>query len=114
MSSDFVQPEVRLGDPVYWYHDPTSMADPCIGWISRRPGAHTVCILIFAPDSGFQEKMSVRHKDDPGLHENPAWRQWGCWEFSPAHKQAMRVHEIGATLVVQQAREGKKQLAESK
>jgi hypothetical protein len=52
---------------VLFYDNPQNPSDPCVGWVSRRPGVNTVYILTFSPDTGFVEKPSVRHADDPGL-----------------------------------------------
>jgi hypothetical protein len=90
-AESFSQPPVRIGDSVYWYHDPLTCAEPVLGWIVQRPGVSTVCILTFSPYAGFQEKPSVRHRDDPGLQENADWRQWGCWEYSPQTAQSKKL-----------------------
>lgn len=87
----FSPPSVRIGDAVYWHHDPLSCADPCLGWVCQRPGAQTLSLLVFTPNVGFQEKPSVRHKDDPGLQENAEWRQWGCWEYAPITAQLRKL-----------------------
>lgn len=108
MTEPFVTPEIRLGDMVYWYNDPTTLTDPCIGWVCQRPGSVTVTLLVFAPGVGFVEKPSVRHKDDPGLSENTAWRSWGCWDYSPAHRDMMRAKEVTASLALNHEREAKK------
>lgn len=105
----FVQPDVQIGEMVYWYYDPTSLADPCFGWICRRPGTSTVSVLVFTPDTGFQEKPSVRHKDDPGLVDNIGWRQWGCWDYSPTAKQMARISEISSSMALNHERETKRQ-----
>jgi len=107
-ASDFVHPIVRLGDMVYWYNDPMNPADPQVGWVCRRPGVNTVTILVFAPDSGFLEKPSVRHRDDPGLSENVMWRTWGCWEFSPMSKELARLREMTSNMAINFEREAKK------
>ena len=103
-SSDFTPPAVRLGDMVYWYHDPLTLADPNIGWVCQRPGAVTVTLLVFAPGVGFVEKPSVRFKDDPGLQENTSWRSWGCWDFTPAHKEFTRISGMATTLAMSHER----------
>lgn len=100
MPGDYRQPEARLGDQVHWYADTATLADPLVGWISRKPGEYTVTIIVFAPDVGFMEKASVRHKDDPGLTENPAWRTWGCWDFSPAHKDMQRAVSAASSVAI--------------
>lgn len=111
MSSSYAPPPVRLGDMVYWYHDPLTMQDPCLGWICQRPGAVTVTLLVFAPGIGFVEKPSVRYKEDPGLTENPAWRSWGCWDFSDSHKDLARVHGMSASVAMAHEREARKAVA---
>ena len=78
----FVPPEVKPGDIVYWYRDPLNLRDPNVGIVVGPPGAMTITILLLGSQSGFVEKQSVRHKDDPGLRDNADWRLWGCWEYS--------------------------------
>lgn len=87
----FSPPVPRIGDSVYWYHDPLNCHEPTLGWVVQRPGAFTVSILTFSPNTGFLEKPSVRHRDDPGLQENSDWRQWGCWEFTPQSAQLRKM-----------------------
>jgi hypothetical protein len=100
----YAPPAVRLGDTVYWYQDPLSLQDPQLGWVSQRPGALTVTLLVFAPGVGFVEKQSVRHKDDPGLNENASWRQWGCWDFSDSHKDMARAQKVAASMAMSHER----------
>jgi hypothetical protein len=107
MDTEQTLPTARLGDTVYWYNDPMSPADPQLGWVCARPGAQTVTILVFAPGVGFVEKPSVRHKDDKGLLENPAWRSWGCWDFSDSHKDMARAQQIAATMAISHERKAK-------
>lgn len=87
----FSPPSVRAGDCVYYYSDPLNCNDPDIGWIIGRPGVNTVNVLVFTPFSGFEQKPSVRHKDDPGLQDNADWRQWGCWDYSPQTAQLKKL-----------------------
>jgi hypothetical protein len=93
---------------VYWYHDPVSLADPCVGWVCERPGAVTVSLLVFAPGVGFIEKPSVRFKDDPGLTENPSWRSWGCWDYSPMFKELQRANSVVASVALSHDRDSRK------
>lgn len=88
--------EVRLGDCVYWYLDPLNPTDPQLGWVCRRPGQSTVSILVFAPDIGWVEKPSVRHINDTGLLENPAWQEWGCWDFADWLKDLKKAENVKA------------------
>lgn len=93
-TDSFSPPSVRIGDCVYWYSDAVAPKEPCLGWIVVRPGINTVTILVFSPNAGFQEKPSVRHKDDPGLQENAEWRAWGCWELAPATVQLRKLETL--------------------
>jgi hypothetical protein len=90
-AESFSPPQVRVGDSVYWYHDPLNCNEPTLGWIVERPGVMTVSVLTFSPNTGFLERPSVRHKDDPGLQENADWRQWGCWDFTPQSAQLRKL-----------------------
>lgn len=97
-ADSFSPPPVRIGDSVYWYHDPLNCAEPTLGWIVQRPGVRTVCVLTFSPNFGFLEKPSVRHKDDPGLAENADWRQWGCWDYTPQSMQLRKIDSLTAQI----------------
>lgn len=97
-SPPFTMPAVRIGDCVYWYHDPLTCAEPTLGWVCQRPGTNTVSVLVFSPFTGFQEKPSVRHRNDPGLQENSEWRQWGCWEYAPQTAQLRKLDGMMAQI----------------
>lgn len=100
-------PEAKMGTQVYYYRDPLNLEDPSLGFICRRPGANTVSIMVFAPSGNLVEKPSVRHKDDPGLRENDAWRQWGCWDFSDLEKNIRKLVPLTASLMAQHERSKK-------
>jgi hypothetical protein len=70
-----------------------------MGWVCERPGTQTVSILVFSPMIGFQDKPSVRHRSDPGLQENPEWRQWGCWEYAPQTEQLKKIEGLMPQIV---------------
>lgn len=97
-AASFSPPAVRPGDCVYWYSDPLTCAEPQIGWVVDHPGVCTVNVLVFSPSSGFMDKPSVRHRDDPGLQENAQWRQWGCWEYSPQTAQLKKLDSMMAQI----------------
>lgn len=97
-AESFSPPPLKIGDCVYWYHDPLSCNDPSVGWVSQRPGVQTANILVFTPYTGFQEKPSVRHREDPGLQENAEWRQWGCWEYAPQTAQLKKLDGMMAQI----------------
>lgn len=91
-------PEVGLGTMVLYYRDTQNLREPQLGFISHRPGSQTVTISVMT-GAGFIEKPSVRYKDDPGLKENPAWQQWGCWDLTDTEKMLRRVNGLSATLI---------------
>lgn len=75
-----------------------------MGWVCQRPGVNTVSVLIFSTASGFVEKPSVRHIDDPGLSENAAWRQWGAWDFHPSTTTLKKIEGLLPQIVTMLAR----------
>jgi hypothetical protein len=79
-----------------------------MGWVSRRPGANTIYVLVFSEGAGFIEKPSVRHADDPGLQENPNWRQWGCWQHHPQTELLGKLKSLLPQIVTLLARQGGK------
>lgn len=104
--------DLSVGDMVLWYDNPSSPAGPVMGWISRKPGAQTVNILVWAEDAGFVEKPSVRHKDDPFWKESDtaaAWGRWGCFEVHPQTKSLKEVQALLTKLKVQAAKSNKKE-----
>jgi hypothetical protein len=97
-AAPFSPPHLRIGDMVYWYHDALSCTNPCLGWVSQPPGVSTINIIVFTPFVGFQEKPSVRHRDDPGLQESVEWRQWGAWEYAPQTAQMKKLDTMTAQI----------------
>ena len=71
-TDSFSPPQVKIGDMVYWYSDPLSCAEPNMGWVSQRPGAQTISVLVFTPYTGFQEKPSCRHRPGRPATSRPA------------------------------------------
>ena len=98
-ASVYSPPKINIGDCVYWYHNPLNCDNPVMGWVCERPGTQTVSILVFSPMIGFQDKPSVRHRSDPGLQENPEWRQWGCWEYAPQTEQLKKIEGLMPQIV---------------
>lgn len=91
MDAPFQMPDLVVGDMVLFHNDPHSKnaEDAAMGWISQRPGASTVTLLVWAPNTGFVEKPSVRHVDDPFWRESETaaqWLRWGCFELHPSTK----------------------------
>lgn len=94
MSNEVKEPEVwrppvtKVGTMVLWHCNPfhPDPSQAVMGWISQPPGHSTVNCLVWAPSTGFVEKASVRHKDDPFWKESEtaaAWSKWGCYEVHP-------------------------------
>ena len=84
--SEWARPEVSVGDFCLFYDNPSNPQNPSMGFVVERPGAQTVSLLIFSPSSGWVEKKSVRHADDPFWHESdsaPQWQRWGCFRLHP-------------------------------
>jgi len=98
--ADFTPPEINVGDQVLYYTDPLNKSNPAIGWICSRPGAYTSTILVFSPESGFQMRTSVRNVNDPGLLENPQWRDWGAWELSEATKALRKLDGLSTQVAL--------------
>jgi hypothetical protein len=103
----FVMPDVDLGDQVLYHSNPLNPNAPVMGWVSRRPGTQTICVLVFSENTGFVEKPSCRHIDDPGLQENPAWREWGAWELHPNTALLRKLKPLLPRLASQLEREKK-------
>ena len=84
--SEWKQPELRVGDQVYFYDNPTNPQNPVMGWVVEPPGTQTISVLVFSQSAGFVEKKSVRHKDDPFWRESEVaqqWQKWGAYELHP-------------------------------
>lgn len=104
----FSMPDLGVGDMVVWYSNPFGPQDPVMGWVSRKPGAQTINILVWAEDAGFVEKPSVRHVDDPFWKESDtasAWGKWGCFDLHPNTKA---LKELQALLTKQKIEAAKK------
>lgn len=86
---DFKMPDLVVGDMVLFYSNPFSPQDPSMGWVTKKPGAQAITVLVYAEEAGFVEKPSVRHRDDPFWKESDtavAWGKWGCFELHPQTK----------------------------
>lgn len=78
--SEYVMPEVRLGEWVYFY--PHDGAEPSVGVVTKV-AKETVILWVITPGYGGTEKPSVHHKDDPRLGDYPDWKPYGTWEHQP-------------------------------
>lgn len=84
--TQWTMPRPKIGDAVLYSNDPANFSDPVMGWVIRQPGDSAVHLLVFAPETGFIEKNSVHHRDDPDLKENPGWWEYGAWAFTDAQE----------------------------
>lgn len=101
-------------DRVLWYPDPTNPQSPVMGFVASPPGSQTVNILVYAPATGFVEKQSVRHKDDPFWKNSDtaqSWWQWGCFELHPETVMLRELKSLLTTVKAQKAREPAKSAA---
>jgi len=93
-------PDVSTGTMILWHNNPFHM-DPSqasMGWVCQTPGYTTINCLIWTASSGFVEKSSVRHKDDPFWKESEtaaAWQKWGCYEV---HPDSIAIKELRAII----------------
>lgn len=104
--TSFEMPEVGIGDMVLWYSDPVNRGESNMGWICKRPGSTTVSVLVWAENTGFVEKPSVRHKDDPFWKESEtaaSWQRWGCWDLHPHTEATKQVQALLTKMKVQAA-----------
>lgn len=79
-STEWAMPAPELGDAVLFSVDVAGFTDPTLGWVIKV-GDTTISILTFTP-SGFVQRDSVHHKDDPSLQVELGWRDLGCWQFA--------------------------------
>lgn len=110
MSDNYKIPELTVGDMVLFYPDPMNQQNPSMGWVSRRPGAQTITILVWGEDAGLIEKPSVRHAEDPFWAENPnaqSWLRWGAFRLHPNTILLQQAADIAKALKIQAARQQK-------
>lgn len=105
--SDFEQPTLSVGNMVLFYSDPIGTCEPMIGWVLKEPGKQTISILCFSDTTGFVEKASVRHKQDPFWRESDsasAWSKWGAYEVHPDTLALQEVKSLVTKLKVRSAK----------
>lgn len=91
--TDYVMPTAELGDWVlYRAHEGAPAVPALVTDVSKR----TLTLWAIAPGYGGTEKPSVHHSSDPGVHEFPAWKEYGFWEHKPAGKLAVLSERIAA------------------
>lgn len=79
-STSWSMPIPELGDTVLFSADLRNFSDPAVGWVVSV-GDTTISILTFTP-TGFVQRNSVHHKDDPNLLGDHGWHELGCWQFA--------------------------------
>jgi len=84
-SKEWTMPIPNMGDMVFFSTDVHNFSNPSIGFVMQTPGDSTVRILCFTP-TGWVDRPSVHHKDDPSLAGSPGWAELGCWDFAPITK----------------------------
>lgn len=99
MDAQFQMPDLVVGDMVLFHNNPQNrdINQAAMGWVSQRPGVSTISVLIWAPNTGFVEKPSVRHADDPFWKESEmaaSWAKWGCFELHPNTKALKELKAI--------------------
>lgn len=104
--SDYVMPEVKLGEWVYFYaHEG---AEPVVAMV-QQVGKSTLVLWSISPGYGGVERPSVHHKDDPRMAENPEWKTYGTWDHQPRDpKIAILSERVSALERRLEAVEGKK------
>lgn len=78
----WTMPMPNMGDMVFFSTDVHNFSNPTLGFVIQQPGDSTVRILTFTP-TGWVDRPSVHHKDDPAIPEHPNWADLGCWDFAP-------------------------------
>lgn len=96
MPKDYEMPIPNVGDTVLYSADVHNFSNPTVAWVLAAPGQSTVTLLVFTR-SGFVEKPSVHHKDDPDIGGDNAWEQLGVWDFSPVTKAIYRAASLLST-----------------
>lgn len=75
-------PRPRMGDVVLFSTDIHGFSSPMIAFVTKEPGDSTVHLLSFT-SSGWVDRPSVHHKDDPRIHGDNGWGELGVWDFAP-------------------------------
>jgi hypothetical protein len=94
-------PQPRPGDVVLFSTDYITFSNPTVGWVIGQPGDSTISILVFTP-TGFVQRNSVHHKDDPAFKGDHGWHDLGCWDFAPITRDIL---ELTAPAKVEKAPE---------
>ena len=92
-NAQWKMPRPRIGDPVLFSTDIHGFSNPVLGYVIKEPGDSTVYILTFT-HTGWVERPSVHHKDDPAISGDNGWSDLGVWEFSPL---ALEIRKLVAT-----------------
>lgn len=82
MTNNWSMPRPNMGDVVLFSTDTHNFSNPTIAFVIKEPGDSTVHLLTFTP-TGWVDRPSVHHKDDPRLHGDHGWDDLGVWDFAP-------------------------------
>lgn len=105
--SEWAMPELAVGDLVLYYANPVNPRDPALGFVVEKPGRTALSILVFGQSTGWIEKKSVRHVDDPFWKESEtanAWAKWGCYTLHPMTKLMPQLNDMVTDWKVAKAR----------
>lgn len=92
-TTSWVMPKPQIGDVVLFSSDCMYFSNPTVGWVIQEPGDSTISILAFTA-TGFLQRNSVHHKDDPALKGDHGWHELGVWDFAPATRAMMELREM--------------------
>lgn len=81
MTDSWKMPIPSIGDTVLFSTDCHTFSSPCVGFVLSA-GDRTVRILTFTP-TGWVDRTSVHHREDPDMHGDNGWHELGCWDFAP-------------------------------
>lgn len=90
MSESWKMPKVSQGDCVLFSNDIHNFSNPTLAWVLHPPKASTITVLAFT-NSGFVEKLSVHHREDPLLTVEQGWRDLGAWDYT---EQCKAIHDL--------------------
>ena len=89
--SNWKMPLPEMGDVVLFSTDQRNFSDPTVGWVTAI-GQKTINILTITP-TGFVQRSSCHHREDPDLLGDHGWQDLGTWDFS---KTTAAVRELMA------------------
>ena len=98
MNDRWKMPRPAIGDTVLFSTDLHHFSNPSVGFVVAEPGDSTLRILTFTP-TGWVERHSVHHKDDPDIFGDHGWADLGVWDFAPL---TLAIYKAAATAAVKE------------